>query len=199
MSTDLAPRRLVGSIVRLDPLLRSHASALASVGLHPELWALQPKVIATPEDMQAYVDLALDEQARGVSLPFAIVHQAAGSVIGSTRFMDIALQHRRLEIGATWITPAFQRSGANVEAKLLLLSHAFEALGVQRVVLKTEALNSQSRNAILALGAVEEGTFRKHLIAENGRVRDIVYFSILSAEWPSARARLEARLRNRHG
>ena len=102
MSTNLAPRQFVGSLVRLDPLLRSHASALAGVGLHPELWALQPKVVATPADMQAYVDGALDDQARGVSLPFAIVHQAGNSVIGSTRFMDIALQHRRLEIGATW-------------------------------------------------------------------------------------------------
>ncbi len=191
----LAPLQLVGSIVRLEPLLRSHAGALALVGLHPELWTLQPRAIATPADMQAYVDLALDEQTRGASLPFAIVHQATNAVIGSTRFMDIALQHRRLEIGATWITPGFQRTGANVEAKLLLFAHAFEALAVHKVVLKTETLNSQSRKAILALGAVEEGTFRKHLIADNGRVRDMVYFSVLSSEWPAVKARLEARLR----
>lgn len=192
----LAPLQLVGSIVRLEPLARAHAAALADVGLHPELWALQPRVVATPADMLAYVDAALDDQVRGVSLPFAIVHRATEAVIGTTRFMDIALQHRRAEIGATWITPAFQRTGANVDAKRLLFSHAFEALRLQRVVLKTEALNAQSRKAILALGAVEEGIFRKHLIADNGRVRDMVYFSVLNSEWPAVKGRLEARLRH---
>jgi RimJ/RimL family protein N-acetyltransferase len=190
----LAALQLVGSIVRLEPLKASHASALAEVGLHSELWELQPKAIATPADMKAYVDLALDEQSRGVSLPFAIVHRAQSAVIGSTRFMDIALQHRRLEVGATWVTPSFQRTGANVEAKLLLFTHAFEVLAVQKIVLKTEALNSQSRRAILALGAVEEGTFRKHLLAENGRSRDMIYFSVLSSEWPAVKAHLKARL-----
>jgi len=111
--------------------------------------------------------------------------------------MDVALEHRRLEIGATWLTPAAQRTGANVEAKLLLLTHAFETMGMQRVVLKTEALNMQSRTAILALGAVEEGTFRRHLIAESGRMRDMTYFSILDDEWPDVRARLCARLQRR--
>jgi RimJ/RimL family protein N-acetyltransferase len=140
------------------------------------------------------VDLALEEQARGASLPFVIVHHASNTVVGSTRFMDIALQHRRLEIGATWITPGFQRTGANVDAKLLLFTHAFESLAVQKVVLKTETLNAQSRKAILALGAIEEGTFRKHLLAEDGRSRDMVYFSVLSSEWPAVKARLKARL-----
>jgi RimJ/RimL family protein N-acetyltransferase len=190
----LAALELAGSIVRLEPLKASHASALAEVGLHSELWKLQPKAIATPADMKAYVDLALDEQSRGVSLPFVIVHRTKGAIIGSTRFMDIALQHRRLEIGATWITPSFQRTGANVETKLLLFTHAFEVLAVQKVVLKTETLNSQSCRAILALGAVEEGTFRKHLLAENGRSRDMIYFSVLSSEWPAIKARLKARL-----
>lgn len=108
--------------------------------------------------------------------------------------MEIALEHRRLEIGATWLTPAAQRTGANVEAKLLLLSHVFETMSMQKVVFKTEALNTQSRTAILALGAVEEGTFRQHLIAENGRMRDMVYFSILHTEWPGVQARLRAKL-----
>jgi RimJ/RimL family protein N-acetyltransferase len=189
------PLTLTGSIVRLEPLRRSHGSDLARVGLHPELWTLQPKAIATPADMQAYVDLALDEQLRGVSLPFVIVHPATHTVIGSTRFMDIALPHRRLEIGATWLTPSLQRTGANVETKLLLLTHAFEVLSIRKVVLKTETLNVQSRKAILAIGAVEEGTFRQHLLAEDGRARDMVYFSVLSSEWPAVKSRLEARLR----
>jgi RimJ/RimL family protein N-acetyltransferase len=144
--------------------------------------------------MRDYVEQALIDHARGVSLPFVIVRRADRAVLGSTRFMDIALEHRRLEIGATWLTPAAQRTGVNVEAKLLLLTHAFETMAVQRVVLKTEATNTQSRTAILALGAVEEGTFRRHLIAENGRMRDMTYFSILDTEWPEARARLRARL-----
>jgi N-acetyltransferase len=136
----------------------------------------------------------LADQSRGVSLPFVIVRKADQTVVGSTRFMDIALEHRRLEIGASWLTPAAQRTGANVEAKLLLLSHAFDTIAVQKVVFKTETLNTQSRAAILALGAVEEGTFRRHLIADNGRMRDMVYFSILDAEWPEVRSHLRARL-----
>ena len=127
-----------------------------------------------------------------------ILDQARSNVIGTTRFMDTALEHRRLEIGATWITSKYQRTGAKVEAKLLLLAHAFEALVVQKVVLKTETLNVQSRVAILGLGAVEEGIFRKHLATDGGRRRDVVYFSILDTEWPDVRLRLRARLEN-HG
>lgn len=194
MSAPLSIVSLAGSVVRLDPLTLAHVAPLAEIGLQPELWTLQPRPVATEADMRRYVEQALDDQARGASLPFAIVRRADGRVIGSTRCMDIVMAHRRLEIGATWIAPAWQRSGANVEAKLLLLTHAFESLGVQKVVFKTEALNAQSRRAILALGAVEEGTFRKHLIADNGRARDMVYFSILDSEWPTVRARLQQRL-----
>lgn len=190
----LAPVTLQGALISLEPLRNSNLSALAAIGLHPELWRLQPRAIVSVADMREYIDQALADQARGVSLPFVIVRRADGALLGSTRFMDIALEHRRLEIGATWLTPAAQRTGANVEAKLLLLTHAFDVIGIQRVVLKTEALNIQSRRAILALGAVEEGTFRRHLIAEDGRMRDMTYFSILDTEWPAVRARLRARL-----
>ena len=194
MSPPLAPVSLHGSLVSLEPLTPSSLPDLAAIGLHPELWRLQPRAILTVADMRDYVEQALIDHARGVSLPFVIVRRADRAVLGSTRFMDIALEHRRLEIGATWLTPAAQRTGVNVEAKLLLLTHAFETMAVQRVVLKTEATNTQSRTAILALGAVEEGTFRRHLIAENGRMRDMTYFSILDTEWPEVRARLRARL-----
>lgn len=192
-----APVSLHGSLVSLEPLTISSVPALAAVGLHPELWRLQPRVIVSVADMREYVEQALADHARGVSLPFVIVRREDRAVLGSTRFMEIAPEHRRLEIGATWLTPAAQRTGVNVEAKLLLLSHAFESMGMQRVVLKTEATNTQSRTAILALGAVEEGTFRRHLIAENGRMRDMTYFSILDSEWPSVRERLRARLAQR--
>jgi len=148
--------------------------------------------------------VALDDQCvRKAAAGFPLrrranVHQertgADRAVIGSTRYMDIALPHRRLEIGSTWLAPSAQRTGANVEAKRLLLAHAFDVLGMQKVVFKTEVLNTQSRTAILALGAVEEGIFRKQLISATGRPRDMIYFSILDTEWPSVRARLEQRL-----
>lgn len=185
---------LHGSIVTLEPLTRAHLPDLAAIGLDSELWRLQPRAIQSVADMQEYIEQALAEQERDASLPFVIVRRADRAVIGSTRFMDITFVHRRLEIGATWLAPGAQRTGANVEAKLLLLRHAFEALSMQKVVFKTEALNMQSRTAILALGAVEEGTFRRHLIAETGRMRDMVYFSILDSEWPGVCSHLHARL-----
>lgn len=144
--------------------------------------------------MRGYVELALDEQAKGASLPFAVVHRATKLVVGSTRYMDIALPHRRLEIGATWYTPSFQRTGVNVEAKLLLLTHAFEGLSIQKVVLKTETLNQQSRTAILRLGAREEGTLARQFIADDGRKRDMVYFAIFDDMWPAVKQHLQDRL-----
>ena len=194
MPVVLTPLALHGSLISLEPLNRSRLPALAAIGLEPDLWRLQPRPIVSITDMRDYVEQALADQERGVSLPFVIVRRADGAVLGSTRFMDIALEHRRLEIGATWLTSSAQRTGANIEAKLLLLSHAFGPLAMQKVVFKTETLNTQSRAAILALGAMEEGTFRRHLIADNGRMRDMVYFSILDGEWPGVRARLRARL-----
>lgn len=190
----LSPVTLRGSMVRLEPLTTDHATRLAAVGLQAGLWRLQPRSVASLADMEEYINQALSEQACQLSLPFAIVRHADDAMIGSTRLMDFAPVHRRVEIGATWLVRAAQRTGANVEAKLLLLSHAFDTIGVQKVVFKTETLNVQSRAAILALGAMEEGVFRKHLIAESGRARDMVYFSILDDEWPAIRDRLRARL-----
>ena len=114
--------------------------------------------------------------------------------LGSTRFMDIAVAHRRLEIGATWLTPAAQRTGANIEAKLLLLTEAFERLRIQKVVFKTETLNEQSQRAIRALGAVEEGIFRQQFISESGRARDMIYFAIFAESWTETKTRLQERL-----
>lgn len=190
----LHPVTLMGDIVRLEPMAAHHADALAAVGLHPELWRLQPEPISTVQDMHRYVTRALDGARSGDCLPFVIVRQSTGQIIGATRYMDIALAHKRLEIGATWLTPASQRSGANTETKFLLLRHAFETIGIMRVVFKTELSNTQSREALGRIGAVEEGVFRKHLIAQSGRTRDMVYFSILDDEWPPIKARLLARL-----
>jgi len=191
----LQPVTLDGGIVRLEPLAARHAEDLARVGLHPELWRLQPEPVETPDDMRRYVERALAGQRDGNCLPFVIVGKDSGQVIGATRYMDIALAHRRLEIGGTWLTPGRQRSGANTEAKFLLLQHTFETIGIMRVVFKTELGNAQSRQAILRIGGIEEGVFRKHLIAQSGRARDMVYFAILDEDWPSVKARLLARLR----
>ena len=186
------PTTLRGRTVRLEPMKHEHAGPLSHVGLDPSLWRWIPQPVATADEMRAYVATALDEQRRGVSVPFVIIDQISGRVIGSTRFANIEPTHRRLEIGWTWLTPAHQRTSANTEAKLLLLTHAFETLGAHRVELKTDALNDRSREAILRIGAVEEGTFRKHMIASTGRVRDTVYFSIIDSEWPKVKAKLLA-------
>lgn len=184
------PSTLRGRTVRLEPMKQEHAGPLSHVGLEPSLWRWIPQPVATADDMRAYVATAIDEQRRGVSVPFVIIDQISGRVIGSTRFANIEPTHRRLEIGWTWLTPAHQRTSANTEAKLLLLTHAFEVVGAHRVELKTDALNDRSREAILRIGAVEEGTFRKHMIASTGRVRDTVYFSIIDSEWPKVKANL---------
>lgn len=191
----VAPIVLEGTQVRLEPLAQSHHAELCAVGLAPELWRWIPTPVCTPEDLAAYIQTALDEQARGVALPFAQVDKASGRAIGSTRYSNIDRTHHRVEIGWTWIAPAFQRTAVNTEAKLLLLRHAFETLGCIRVELKTDSLNERSRNAILRIGAKEEGIFRNHMITSSGRIRHTVYFSITDSEWPDVKARLQAKLR----
>lgn len=188
----VAPVVLEGSVVRLEPMTSAHAPELAAVGLDPELWRWIPTPVTSLADMETYVASALAEQARGTALPFVLRHRSEGRLIGSTRFAAIEPAHLRLEIGWTWVTPAHQRSAVNTEAKRLLLTHAFETLGANRVELKTDALNARSRAAILRLGATEEGVLRRHVRTAAGRWRDTVYFSILAEEWPEVKARLEA-------
>lgn len=190
----IEPVTLEGRFVRLEPLLESHHEALCEVGLDPELWRWIPYRACTAEEMRGYVRDALSAQAAGSALPFATVERATGRVVGSTRYMNIDLRNRRVEIGATWIAPPWQRSAINTEAKYLMLRHAFEVLGCIRVELKTDSLNEKSRNAILRIGAREEGTLRQHMVTWSGRLRDTVYFSILDSEWPRAKADLEAKL-----
>lgn len=181
--------------VRLEPLELRHVDPLAEVGLDPEIWRWSPEPLRTREDMRAYVEAALEARRQGTMLPFATVLRDGDRVVGSTRYGAIDLRNRRVEIGWTWITPAWQRSAVNTEAKLLMLAHAFEALGCQRVELKTDALNERSRRAIARLGAKQEGIFRKHMVTTTGRIRDSVYFSVVDDEWPAVRAGLEAKLR----
>lgn len=191
----IAPVTLTGRHVRLEPLTMAHAPALAEVGLDDDLWKWIPTPVRIPEEMSAYVQIALEEQAAGSALPFALIEKSSGRVIGSTRYANIERVHHRLEIGWTWVARQWQRTAINTEAKYLLLKHAFETLKCVRVELKTDSLNDRSRAAILRIGASEEGTFRNHMITASGRIRHTVYFSVVDSEWPEVKARLEARLR----
>lgn len=190
----LEPVTLQGKFARLEPLSLEHWDDLCRVGLEPKLWRWIPNQVATPEQMRAYIETALAEQESGASLPFAVIAMDSGRAIGSTRYGNINLPNRRAEIGWTWYAPTYQRTPVNTECKLLLLTHAFQQLGMIRVEFKTDVLNEKSRNALLRIGAVQEGIFRKHVICESGRVRDTVYFSILDAEWPEKKRALEVRL-----
>ncbi len=188
----LAPVTLVGQHVRLEPLTRDHANALWAVAQDRALWQWALSDVVSRADLDAYIETVLEAQAAGTALPFVIV--AAGTVAGSTRFGNAAPEHGRVEVGWTFVGAPWQRTAVNTEAKRLLLGHAFEALGARRVELKTDARNAASRAAIARLGAVEEGTLRQHAVRAHGDVRDTVYFSILADEWPTVRARLDARL-----
>ena len=185
---------LEGSVVRLEPIRREHAGIFWKIAQDnlDDIFQWIPYRMKTLEDFEHLVEKALAEQERGESVVFATVERKSGCVIGSTRFMNIDRINRRVEIGSTWIAPAWQRTAVNTEAKYLMLRHAFEVWQCMRVELKTDASNQRSRNAILRIGAKEEGTLRKHLITWTGRIRDSVYFSILDAEWPEVKARLEA-------
>jgi len=190
------PLSLEGSVVRLEPIRGDHAELFWDVAKADveEIFRWIPYSMKTPEDFQKVIEKAFEEQKRGESVVFATVELASGRAIGSTRFMNIDRANRRVEIGSTWIAPAWQRTAVNTEAKYLMLRHAFEVWGCIRVELKTDALNQKSRNAILRIGAKEEGTLRRHLMTCSGRVRDTVYFSILDSEWPAVKTALETKL-----
>ena len=188
------PVTLEGSFVRLEPMTRAHVPALCEIGLDPEIWRWYVMPVRSAEEMAGVVETALKEQAAGATLPFVMVEAASGRVVGSTRYLNIDATHHRLEIGWTWLARPWQRTAINTEAKYLLLRHAFETLKCVRVELKTDSLNERSRAAILRIGAQEEGTFRNHMITESGRLRHSVYYSIVEAEWPVVKARLEAML-----
>ncbi|HEX8195863.1 MAG TPA: GNAT family protein [Pyrinomonadaceae bacterium] len=191
----IEPITLEGEFVRLEPLSHEkHFADLCAVGLDAEIWRWSPKQIKTEADLQNYIETALDEQRRGVSLPFATVSKETGKAIGSTRFGNIDAANKRVEIGWTWIGLEFQRTFVNTEAKFLMLSHAFETWSCNRVELKTDALNERSRRAILRIGAKEEGIFRKHAVTDSGRLRDTVYFSILDDEWQAVKQNLQNKL-----
>lgn len=190
------PVTLEREAVRLVPLSREHIPALWEAAKNDvaDIFRWIPYRVQDYADLEQMVLKALDEQNRGVSLPFATIERSSGTVIGSTRFMNIDVPNRRVEIGSTWIAPPWQRTAINTEAKYLMLSHAFDQWGCIRVELKTDVLNQKSRNAILRIGAKEEGTLRHHMVTHSGRLRDTVYFSILKFEWPHVRCRIAEKI-----
>jgi N-acetyltransferase len=188
------PVTLQGSIVRLEPLAEDHLDGLAEVAFEPSLWTW---TLAQPRDreaLKAWLATARANAAKGVERPFATVDQATGRPIGSTRFMSIVPEHRRLEIGWTWVGLGWQRRGANQEAKLLQLTHAFETLGANRVEFKTDSNNVKANPALASIGAAFEGTFRNHMILPGDRIRHSNYYSVAVEDWPAAKAKLLARL-----
>ena len=192
----IEPVMLDGKFVRLEPLSFEHLEPLCEIGLDEEIWRWNPQQIKNQADMRRYIETALDEFERGVSLPFVTIEKSSEKIVGSTRFGNIDVKNRRAEIGWTWLNPRWQRTYVNTEAKFLMLTHAFETWNCIRVELKTDVLNEKSRNAILRLGAKQEGILRQHIITDSGRFRDTVYFSILDSEWQGVKANLKAKLDN---
>ncbi len=188
----ILPIVLEGERVRLEPLRRDHLADLAEVAFDEALWRY---TLARPTDsaaLETWLQAALDGADAGTEVPYATVDQASNKAIGSTRFLAIVPEHRRAEIGWTWIGTAFQRTGANREAKRLQLEYAFEQLDANRVEFKTDSLNEKSRTALAALGATFEGIFRNHMIMPDGRLRHSAYFSVIREEWPAVKERLTA-------
>lgn len=192
---EIKPVILEGTYVRLEPLSLSHHPGLCKIGLDSGLWELTTTNIKTPEDLKNYMETALQSEKAGTALPFAIVDKATAKPVGSTRYGNIDKDHRRLEIGWTWIGKQWQRTPINTETKLLLLTHAFETLNCIRVEFKTDSLSERSRNALLRIGAKEEGIFRNHMITPSGRLRHTVYYSIIKSEWPRVKSGLQEKLK----
>lgn len=190
----LEPITLEGEHVRLEPLSRSHHAGLCRAIEDGELWTLHVTLVPHPRDVPQFIEQALAAQARGEELAFATIDRASGAVAGSTRFMKANLANKRVEIGFTFLAGSFQRTSINTEAKLLMLTHAFERLGLNRVEFLTDLLNTRSRAAIARLGASQEGVLRQHMVMRDGRVRDSVIFSITASEWPELKLRLACRL-----
>jgi RimJ/RimL family protein N-acetyltransferase len=192
----ISPFTLEGEHVHLDPLRPEHVAPLWNLAKDHirDIFQWIPYRLETLKDFEQFNAQVLDEQRRGLTVPFVTIERDSGQIVGTTRYMNMDLTNRKVEIGSTWIAPLWQRTVINTEAKYLMLRHAFETWNCLRVELKTDALNKRSQKAILRLGAKEEGTLRKHMLAWNGRQRDSVYFSILDTEWPGVKAALEAKL-----
>jgi RimJ/RimL family protein N-acetyltransferase len=190
----VTPVTLTGERIRMEPLAEHHLDDLARVAADARVFRWILGVPMTDDDLRTWLATALANAGAGTEVPFATIERSSGRAVGSSRYMTIAPEHRRLEIGWTWLGIAYQRSGINREAKLLQLTHAFEVLGAERVEFKTHARNLASRAALLGIGATFEGVLRHHVIMADGSNRDSAFYGILAAEWPDVRDRLRAKL-----
>jgi RimJ/RimL family protein N-acetyltransferase len=189
--------RLEGSIVVLEPLADEHADGLWEAARPRQIWAWLAHIGDSRERFDKWFDQALAASRSGTEGPLATRERRSGTLIGSSRYLNVRPADRVVEIGWTWLTPSSWRSGANVEAKLLMLEHAFETLGCVRVEFKTDARNKRSRAALAALPARFEGVMRNHMIVPDVGLRDSAYFSVIDEEWPEVRANLRRRLESR--
>jgi RimJ/RimL family protein N-acetyltransferase len=186
-------RVLTGRWVQLEPLGIEHREALRAAADDERIW-VHTLMVARGSEFARWFEEALAQRAAGRQVPFAVRRLADQAVIGSTSYLDPVPPHRRVEIGSTWYNPAVWGTEVNPECKLLLLAHAFEVLGMNRVSLCTDVRNTRSQAAIARLGAVKEGVLRAHMLAQGGRIRDSVLYSIVRTDWPQVKARLSARL-----
>ena len=194
MSRWIEPVTLEGEHVRLVPLTAGHEQALTAAASDGELWKLWYTFVPSPDKTRGYIDTALDMRERLGALAFAVIDAKTGDVVGSTRYFNVDEANRRLEIGHTWYARRVQKTALNTEAKLLLLTHAFEKLDAIAVEFRTHFMNHVSRAAIARLGAKQDGILRNHQIGRDGVLRDTVVFSIIQSEWPAVRANLTYRL-----
>jgi RimJ/RimL family protein N-acetyltransferase len=192
---DVRPITLADERVRLEPLGLQHLEGLLAAAADGELWNLRVTSVPEPADTRGYIERALQQQAEGSRLPFAVVDAASGRVLGSSSYHDIVPAIDRLEIGYTWYAASVQRSHVNTCAKLLLMTHAFEALGAQLVGWRTDNFNFASQRAIERLGARRDGVLRHHAVRRDGTVRDTVMYSLAAGEWPEVKAQLQWQLR----
>jgi N-acetyltransferase len=193
------PVTLEGHGVRLEPLAREHHDALEKAAADGKLWELWFTSVPEPGQTHSYITAALAGQEAGHMLPFAVRELGSGEIVGATRYHDIIKDASRVEIGWTWYAKRCQKSHVNTACKLLLLGHAFDALGCGVVGLRTDNFNFNSQRAIEALGAKKDGVIRHHWLRRNGTVRDTVMYSIVLAEWPDVKRHLELRLHRRRG
>ncbi len=187
---------LQGKHVRLEPLSLEHVTGLQTAASDGELWGLWFTSVPKAENTEHYVTEAIALREQGKAMPF-VVRDADDVIVGSTRYCNIEADHKRLEIGWTWYAKRVQRTALNTEAKLLLLTNAFESLGAIAVEFRTHWFNHRSRNAIARLGAKQDGVLRNHMLMADGTRRDTVVFSILDSEWPAVKKNLEYQLQHR--